>query len=387
MKQVFPNMLTLWALNDLLRRPATTLLTATVLMLLSLFTGTVLLLNQALDDTAEHLLSRSPAVVIRRLNAGGWSPIPILQAVNAARNVPGVVSPRVRIWGTVAGPNGPLTIMAVDEKIKKHLLEQGLSPPNLGQAIIGGGILPKVHDDAGHITLSSEATLQLDVIATLPRISDMATYHLVLTTPQDARRLLNIPQKTASDLVLDVFHENEAEALKPELAIAFPWPVHIVLRQEAMKRLSSGFAAQGALSVTILIPAILAMVLLIAAGGKEILSRRSEAGLLRSLGWTTRDLARLQLLRSTLISIPSVTSGILLAYIVTFRPGIRWIGFFFLNWTHDAPAYYLSSIGAGLIAAEVFTLIVMPYILASMWPVLILATQTPLSLLKGDFYR
>lgn len=376
--------LILWSVNDFLRQPARTILSASALALLTFFIATVLLLFQALEDTAHHLLAKSPAVVIRRINAGGWAPIPVKPAMAAIKKIPGVIDPQPRIWGIASSRFGVFTILALDESIKEYLAKEHLPIPLSGQAVVGaktdlGGV-----NSEKSITLASARRRTLSVIATLSKDSDMTTHDLVLTTAEDARFILAVPQACASDLTFNVFHQDEANALKSELATAFPWPVHITLREETQKRFAAVFASKGGLGLIFIIPAIIALVLLTLAGGNDLLARRFEVGLLRSLGWTNSDLACMQLLRSAIICLPSVLFGLSLAYLAVFAPAIQWIGPLLLGWSESVPAYYLSSSSAGMIIVEVFVFITAPYILASLWPVLVLAAEDPLTLLKGD---
>ncbi len=383
----FPSLLLLWTLRDLLRHPGKTLLNLTALLLLTFLAATALLTNQALEETTQHLLSRSPAMVVRRIDAGGWRPIPIEPALRALQTVPGVIHPRARIWGAVATPQGPATIVAMDDKIQTYLNEQNLPLPKSGQAVVGRGLVPNAAASLPTLRLTSGASLQLEVIATLPAATEMVSFDLVITTPADARHLLSIPANMASDMVLDLFHQQEAEAIFAELAQAFPWPVRITSREETGTHFSTRLARSGSIIVVLLTPAIVAMLLLVMASGHDLLSRRTEAGLLRTLGWTTQDLARMQLLRATLTGVPAVVLGQLAAYGVLFTPVNRWVGRFLLGWPPEAPAYYLSSSGAGLVLAELFVIIAVPYILASLWPVLPLAAKDPLTLLKGGLQR
>ncbi|MGD9210828.1 MAG: ABC transporter permease [Desulfobacteraceae bacterium] len=387
MKRFIPVTLLLWAFRDLCRYPARTLLNVTALMVLTFFAATALLASQALNDSTRRLLAKSPALVIRRLNAGGWMPIPIKKALVSIQKVPGIINPRPRIWGLVATPQGPLTILAMDDDIKSYLKEKNIALPNRGQAVIGNGLAQTYLDKSQNITLSSKRSLQLKIIAVLPAATDMVSFDLIITTTQDARYILNIPEAMASDFALDVFHQNEAKALVPELANAFPWSVSITSREETQKHFSANIAQKGSVAMILLVPAIIALILLILATGYDVLARRTEAGLLRALGWTTHDLAGMQILRSSLICLPSVVIGQSAAYCVIFTPVIKWVNPFFLGWSQSTPTYYLSSIGAGLILIELFALIAVPYILTSLWPVLVLSAKDPLSLLKGDFNR
>ena len=128
--------------------------------------------------------------------------------------------------------------------------------------------------------------------------------------PQMPDNILGICQGYASDLVVDVFHENEAEALLPDLAAAFPWPVRVTTRREAAGIYSAGLARRSGLVYMTLIPAVLALAFIVAGAGKNHSARRYEAGLYKAFGWTTPDIFRLQLLKALLSGVPAVSCGL-----------------------------------------------------------------------------
>ncbi len=354
------------------------------LSLLTFFSAASLLVFQALEDTTRQLLDNAPDVVVRRLNAGGWAPIPIKDAMAAVSEIPGVIDPRPRLWGTVSSSQGPLTILAIDSSMTRRIKGKHLPVPGRGQIIVGNGVRRRLKGDGKDLTLASARSRTFRIIATLPDTVDMAAFDLVLADAEDTRYLLDIPKEMASDVALNVFHSNEARVLREELAEGFPWPVHVALKEEAQKNAAGAFALKGGLQISIFTPGILALILLISAGGNDVLARRSEVGLLRTLGWTGYDLFRMQLFRAVFTCVPSVTMGIAVAYAAVFSPGGQWVGRLLLGWSRTAPAYYLSSMGAGLILMELSALLVIPYILASLWPVLFLAAQDPLTQLKGE---
>jgi hypothetical protein len=93
MRPGFNHPLIAWAVRDVRRRPLEAALAAGCLMVLTAFAAVALLLTQALADTTRHLLDHSPAMVIRRMDAGTWAPMPIEQALTLTRSVAGVLDP------------------------------------------------------------------------------------------------------------------------------------------------------------------------------------------------------------------------------------------------------------------------------------------------------
>ena len=146
-----------------------------------------------------------PADRCRRLAAAADS-----GGQQAARAVLGVVSVKPRIWGIVNGPDGPLTIIGVAPGHPCRQAYKNLLPrlPGPGQAIVGPGVAAGESADILQLEGAMRGTYQ--VIGRLPDKTGIFTHDLVLLNAQDARRLISLPDGYASDLAVEVFHEEEA---------------------------------------------------------------------------------------------------------------------------------------------------------------------------------
>jgi ABC-type lipoprotein release transport system permease subunit len=213
----------------------------------------------------------------------------------------------------------------------------------------------------------------------------MAAHDLVLLHPKDARQILGIAPGYASDVAVDVFHENEAEAILPDLARAYPWPVRLITRQEAAGIYSAGPARRSGLVYMTLIPALLALALIVVSANKNQSARRYEVGLYKAFGWTTPDIFRLQLLKALLSGAPATAVGLVLAYGLVLWPGVSWPGYLLLGWKQHPPVLYLDASGALLVLLEIALLIFLPYLAAALWPALKAAAADPQDFLERDF--
>ncbi len=212
----------LWAARENLRRPGPNLLLGVCLTGLTLCLALVLLLTASLERTSTLLVANAPDLVVRRLGPGGWQPLPGDDALEAVQDLPGINRARLRIWGLVQSGAHSVTAVAADEAA---LAAAGMARPRPGHAIAGGWWRPRGKADA--MMLTGRGTMTLIVDAVLPPSTDMAAFDTVVLNPVDTRRLLGLHPGEASDLALYVFHPGEADALRPELREAFPWPVTI----------------------------------------------------------------------------------------------------------------------------------------------------------------
>jgi hypothetical protein len=375
-----PGALSVWAAREVLRRPWEGALTGLALAALVATVATSLLLVEAAGRTAERLIDAAPAVVVRRLDLGGWASMPVDEAIAAASEVRGLQRPRARVWGVIGGPDGPITLVGCDEAMRADLAELGLEAPAAGEAIVGHRHASLVGET---LTLANgERWDTLDVTASFGRRADVAVHDVVLVDLEVARWLLGLPDGHATDLVGDVFHEEEAEALHHVIGRTFPFPVRVVVRSGVGGVHGDVLARRGTLGALTAVPAGLALLLLVIGAARDGVGRSEEVGLLKTMGWTTSDVVRLHLLRALAVGLPAVAVGLALAWGFVFWPGADWPGRLLLGWQGDAPDLWLDAAGAGLVMLEVAGLVLVPWLVATTWPVVRGAAADPRLLLE-----
>jgi ABC-type lipoprotein release transport system permease subunit len=381
----------LWAVRDLIRRPFESILLAFSLSSVIIIASIALLLCQGISTTAEKLLEYGPSVVARRVVSGHWVPVPVEEAVKAAVSVPGVISATPRIWGVINGPEAPVTIIGYpllnenEELLKNHLELDKF--PSRGKAIIGSGVLsaPSIADsNIGLVLLNGLRELKVQVIKVLPAKSSMAVHDIILLDENDARYILELEKGFASDLAIRVFHEQEADAILQDLVDAFPWPVSLVTKNETLKMYTASTARRAGLIYLILVPSLLALALIVAVGFKGTRGKMYEAGLLKALGWTTKDIVGFFMCRASLIAFPASIFGMAVAYALVYFPGISWPGQLFFGWQSNAPGLYLNPAGSLLILLQVAAGVIVPYLVSNLWPAIENATTDPHQLLQEE---
>ena len=378
MKRPVLQLLLAWAIRDLMRRPLESGLLVTALLLTVSVTAAPLLLTQALSTTTDLMLKDAPSLIVRKFNALGWTPIPSDQSAKLAKSVPGVIAARPRVWGRVAGPEGPLTVIGVDRYGPP--LPQSTALPGRGEAVVGTDI--KKDRAAPLLTLTGQRTATLRVVGRSEMKTDIPEPNIVLLHIDDARDLLGIPDGYASDLAIEVFNPAEENAILPDLTAAFPWTVRITTRTERAGIYAAGLARMGGMAAAFLVPALLALCLLVAVTVRDRFGRRSEIGLLKALGWATGDIVRLQVSRASLISIPGATGGMMLALLLVFWPNANWPGRLCPEWQALASRLSFSPGDAGLILLEVTGLVVLPFLAATIGTVLRCAVADPEEMLE-----
>ena len=368
----------IWAARDIQRHYGRSTLLFACLASLVFLTATALLFSQALDATWAHIMDQAPDLVIRRIDAGGWAPIPAEAAVALAKKIPGALNPTPRLWGVVPGPEGPITVVASNGVIP----ENGLIAPSAGQAVVGQGVARLV--SGSHLKLGSHNPITVKVIDTFPADTGLGTHDLVWITPDDARQLLDLAPGQASDLAVYLFRREEEQAIQTDLAAAFPWPVRITDRSTSALRHHTQAVRAGGIAVVACIPALLALLLIITGTVVDTTGQRSHWGLLKSMGWTTADIVRLQTAKAMIVGGPAVVLGLASAYTAVFYPPAAGVTAFWITGGQHLPALTLISTGAGIIMLEIAAMVGLPFLAAVFLTSLRGAAGTPWTMLQAD---
>ena len=375
-------LLLIWAARENLRRPGSNLLLAVCLTGLTLCLSLVLLLSASLERTSARLLEQAPDLVVRRLGPGGWQPLPGDEALEAVQDLPGVNRARLRVWGLVQTGARSVTAVAAVAADEVDLAAAGLTHPKPGHAIAGGWW--RSHGKAKAMELTGRGTMTFEVDAVLPPSTDMAAFDTVILNLADARRLLGLSADGASDLALYVFHPEEADALRPELREAFPWPVTIRTRTETQEWYRGGFGRRSSLVVLLWLPAVIGLGMMVLAVVQRQWGSRFAAGLLKALGWTTGDILRLKLYQALTIALPSIALGLGLSYMLTSGPFTPALAHVMLGWPEGGPARTLASGAHPWVFVGVGALVLLPYLAAVVGPALQSAAALPDELLNKE---
>lgn len=370
-----------WASRDLARRPGEAVLTGLALGALVAVAATILLLVEAWTSTTTTLIEKGPSLVVRHLDAGGWKPLPAAEGVAAAEEVVGVVRATPRVWGAATGPAGAVTVMGVSAEQVIALEVAGLAAPSPGAAVLGPGVLDEPPGDQLGLVGSAKVTFRVQGV--LDRSAALVLHDVVLLEISDARELLGLGPDEASDLAVEVFHEAEEEAILPDLASAFPFPVRITTRREAVGAAVASLSRDGGLGLMLLVPTLLAMGLFVATAIRIGAGSRREIGLYKSCGWTTGELVRLELTKSLAVGVPGILLGLAVAWVLVFWPGITWPGALLLGWRSTPPPLTLDAGGAVIVLLGVAAFVLAPWLLASIVPAVRSALADPGDLVRG----
>ena len=160
--------------------------------------------------------------------------------------------------------------------------------------------------------------------------------------------------------------------------------MRITTRTAALRNYTAGYTRRGGIAALTLIPALLALAFIVTGTTMAQARRKRETGLLKTLGWTTGDIVRLQTFRALLIALPAASLGFFTAYAVVFWSDIGIPGYLLFGWHAHPPGLLLHFSSAVLVLLEVSALAVLPFLLATFGATLQNAVNDPQQLLEGD---
>lgn len=373
-----------WAARDLMRRPWESILTGLALVSLLVLGGSFLSLTEAVSKTAEDALSAGPSLVVRRLGPLGFEAMPS-SAVAPLAKVPGALDVRLRVWGHAAIQDSrlespqPVSLLAFDPEQHGDWTQTASLGPK--EALVGAGL--SLEPGAVFKLRGPGGEGSYEVKAQLPESGGLVSFDAILLDPGEARRLLGLAPSTGSDVALRVFRDTEELAIREDLQKALPFWVSISAKSQAMSQVRARMSWRGSLLSMALLPAALALALLVASGLRQGQRRRRELGLMKAMGWTSQDLMRLFTARALLIALPSFGLGAIAVWALLYGPWVRWPAAWLFGWTAVPPPLHLDSGTLLMPWLTVSALVLLPWLLASLWPVALSSSEDPWDLMGG----
>ncbi|PID38341.1 MAG: hypothetical protein CSA24_00610 [Deltaproteobacteria bacterium] len=371
-----------WAAREALRRPGEMALSGLCLAATVIVLGSGLLLAGGLERTTTDLLQSAPSLVLRRVDSAGWQPMPA-EALARARRVRGVTRAEARLWGTVRAGERAVTLVGgatlpSNTDVRAASRPAGTRYPS---AVVGPalGLAP-----GDFLTLEGRVRRTFRVSAATAAEHGLIAHDLVRVAPDQARALLGLPAGASSDLALWVFHDSEMTAIRPDLAKALGFPLRITTRAESLAAARATIAKRAGVRTLVAVPLLLALALLTLATVRQQLASRRDVGLLKALGWGSRDVLALHLARALVIGLPALALGWAVAYALVFVGGAGWAGQLLLGWSGAPPQLTLDPTGALLTLLEVAGLVVAPWLAAVLLPALRSSTADPETWLRGE---
>ena len=381
-----------FAIKGLLRRKAKNLsITVLFALIVFLFSG-IDFMSGALYTETLKALSFQPAIILQNVRAGRQVPVN-LGDVEKLAQIHGVADVKGRVWGyyfdpftganyTIVGDSGDLAELWELRVIASAPFSEDRrgAPLQLGEALVGEGIM-KVRRvrPGGLLNFQDHAgrPVSLKVRGTFSSSVSLWTHDLIVVTEEDARKLFGLDPGMAWDIAVQVPNEFEVPKVGEKILRIMPG-ARVIATNQLKRTYGSSYGFRSGLILSLNVTCLLAFLILaydrVARLSQE---EQREIAILKSVGWQTGNLIRLNLFQSLILSLTGFLVGIIASYYHVFVAGAPFLRIVFAGWSVLFPPHPLPpSFDMSKIFGLMF-LTVVPYISVGILPVWRAAIRDP----------
>ncbi|SOC10678.1 ABC transporter permease [Rhodobacter maris] len=361
-----------YTIAALSRRKVKNLALVAVFSLVVFLLASAMFFASALRQEADAALEGAPDLIVQQLSLGRQAMISA-DLIDDLASIRGVRDVRGRLWGyyydRVSGAN--YTVMVP---------EAGQMPPP-GQVIIGEGIARArgLEWQGAPLFLSRKQgdLNRFDVAQTFESDSALLTADLLLMNAADFRAFFSVPEDMFTDLAASVRNPRERATVVDKASRAMP-DARFVTRDDIARTYMKLFDWREGMMVALAAVAMLAFAIFAADKASGLSAEEArEIGILKAIGWDTRDVIAMKLWEGGFVSLGAFLLGTTAAYAHVFWAGAPLFAPVLKGWAVIYPAFRLAP---GVDLSELVVLLLLttlPYAAATVVPVWRAASADP----------
>lgn len=363
------------ALATLRRHAARTLVVVVVYAaLVCLFASLLLYLDTQHRET-HALLAGAPELVVQRLTAGRHELVPVdrVARIAAIRGVGDVVP---RVWGYQYDPptGATLTLWGAEsvpaEALDFHDVALGGVHAS-DSCFVGYGFAERRFLDVGDrlpMRRSDGGIVAPRIRGVFASDSAVLTNDLVVMPAAGVREMFGIAPELCTDIAVEVHNPREIATVARKIQEMWP-DVRTISRSQTLRTYDAAFDWRGGVWAAVLMTTLAAFAILVwdKATGLSAEEYRT-VGLLKAVGWSTRDVLELKFWEGAVVSMISILTGVIAAEIhllwfrgALFAPVVR-------GWSVLFPTMEISPALGSYTLLLCLPLAVVPYVGASLIP-------------------
>jgi ABC-type lipoprotein release transport system permease subunit len=332
--------------------------------------ASVMFFTDAMKREASLILQDAPEMMVQKLVAGRHDLIPVSFAEEISK-IRGVQTVKPRLWGYYFDPtNGANYTLMVNERVHN-------TP---GWIVIGNGVARNLlAKENGTIPFKTydNSYLFLKIKSIITPASELVSTDLVLLSAEDFRKIFQLSEGVATDLIITIRNKNELPTIATKITQLFP-DTRPILRDEILRTYDAVFEWRAGLVMVVLACSVFAFIILAwdKATGMSAEERR-EIGILKAVGWETSDVLHMKLWEGMIVSLSSFLMGLIFAYAhvfissaVLFEPVLK-------GWSVIYPDFRLTPHIDAYLIVTLFFLTVVPYTVTTIVPSWRAATVDP----------
>ncbi|PYF10268.1 FtsX-like permease family protein [Rhodobacter viridis] len=349
------------------------------LALVAVFATVVFLLASAmffassLRREAEATLAGAPDLIVQNLSLGRQAMIDAADLPKIAA-IRGVATAEGRLWGyyydRISGANYTVMVPSAAD----------LVPPP-GEVIVGEAV-PRVRDfkwQGTPLFLSRHEgdLVRFDIARTLGSDVALISADLVLMNEVDFRSFFNVPAGKFTDLAVTVRNPRELSTVVEKASAALP-DARFVTREDIARTYQKLFDWREGVMVALAFVAMLAFAIFAAEKATGLSAEEArEIGILKAIGWDTRDVIAMKLWEGGLVSGGAFLLGTVIAYAHVFWAGAPLFASVLKGWAVIYPDFRLTPAIDALQLGTLLLLTTLPYAAATVVPVWRTAAADP----------
>lgn len=335
-----------YALSSLSRRKGKNCAIIIVYALTIATLASVLFLTHSLREEAGKVLLAAPDLVVQRLVAGRHDLVPTEYA-QTIRKIPGVGKVEPRVWGYYYDglTKANYTFVGLQDAPEELELLEGRLPRQAGECAIGSGVadirLVGVGDDLILIDSQNMGTI-FEITGRFKTESNLLANDLIVFPEDNLRAFFALPAGRVTDISVEVFNEREvskiAEKIKRQLPDSRP-----ITKSELLRTYDGVFNWRSGMILTVFASALIAFCVLAWDKATGISAdEKQEVGILKAIGWDTKDILELKFWEGLIVSFSSLLLGLIFAYVHVFFLGASVLSAVIKGWSVLFPDFHLT---------------------------------------------
>lgn len=381
-----------YTLSYVVRRKGKNLATVVVFTLIILTVGSIVMLTTSLEGEAEEVLAFAPDITVQKLVAGRQHTLNESYA-SEIEGIKGVTSVTRRVWGFYYDSSSDLTytiygVGGVDETREDNLpLQTGKVELRGKSCLVGRSLAEEKELNVGDKLMLQDYRgryQKYEVKGIFSSRSELVSGDLVVMPREEARKFFYYGRNEFTDLAVHIANPAEISNIAGKINRHHP-ELRVLSRQNIKQTYHSIFGWRSGVFLAGLITALLAFAILVwdRASGMSAEEKR-EIGILKAVGWETRDVLELKTFEALIIAINSYLLGTILSYIHVYIFNATFLRPILIGWSTLYPEFSLQPvIGFEELLAILFVSL-LPYLAAVIVPSWRASTIPPEEVMRGS---
>ncbi|WP_338791460.1 FtsX-like permease family protein [Bernardetia sp. MNP-M8] len=355
------------------------------------FYASVVFFTSSLKTETSQTLQDLPPLWVQQLQGGRLVPMSV-DLQDSISKIRGVKRVFPRYWGyffddatgavlTVMGsdfPNEEIGFLDFNSNIKNEI-ENNLKnkvksiDKNIFQngVLVGTGILETRQLQLGDFLSLNDANgkkVSYEIVGTFGAKSDLLTKDLIILPIKETQKIIGLKDSLCTDIAVEIYNPEEIENIGKKIDARFP-SLRVVTLAQLSSTYQTLFSWRGGIFIYGSLLSVLAFLLLMWERASGLSSNeKKELGILKAIGWQINDVLFLKLTEGMILSVTATLVGIILAYIHVFVFNSPILKPFLVGWSVLYPAYDLQPFVSLGDILSIFSLSVVPYLAATLFP-------------------